>query len=437
MASRFWVGGTGNWDAATTTHWSATSGGGGGASVPGSGDTVTLDASSGGGTVTITTTVNVISITMGAFTGTLDGNGQNVTLQTFNCSGTGTRTLTMGNGTWTITGNNGTVWTTNTTTNLTFNRGNAVVLNYSGSVGTRTVQNGTLAEGSAPSFNVTAGTDTVSISGTVFNYDLTGFAGPLGGANVTVFGDLTFGSGMTVNIAQTITLAATSGTKIIKTNGITLDCPVTISGVGGTFQLFADTTIGGGTARTLTLSGGTLDVNGKILTNFGNLSSTGSSVRQLKLASGTYNNTNTATATIFTASGSNFSTDQTGTIKISGATTNVRTFAGGGFTYGNIWFSNATPSGQLNITGANTFADLKCDTPPQTILFTAATTTTVSTWSVNGTAGNLITIGSITASSHTHQIRRRNGASELPLRQPVHGNAQQHLVRRPLDGRRQ
>jgi hypothetical protein len=58
-ASRFWVGGTGNWDASDTTHWAASSGGGGGASVPGSGDTVTLDGSSGGGTVTVTAAVNV------------------------------------------------------------------------------------------------------------------------------------------------------------------------------------------------------------------------------------------------------------------------------------------------------------------------------------------------------------------------------------------
>ena len=72
MAARFWVGGTGTWDAADTTHWSATSGGGGSASVPGTSDAVTFDASSGGGTVTVNTTVAVQSITFGAMVGTLD-----------------------------------------------------------------------------------------------------------------------------------------------------------------------------------------------------------------------------------------------------------------------------------------------------------------------------------------------------------------------------
>ena len=50
MANRYWVGGTGNWDA-TTTHWSATSGGSGGASVPTYSDNVFFDANSGVGTV--------------------------------------------------------------------------------------------------------------------------------------------------------------------------------------------------------------------------------------------------------------------------------------------------------------------------------------------------------------------------------------------------
>lgn len=42
MANRYWVGGTGNWDA-TTTNWSATSGGASGASVPTAADDVIFD----------------------------------------------------------------------------------------------------------------------------------------------------------------------------------------------------------------------------------------------------------------------------------------------------------------------------------------------------------------------------------------------------------
>jgi hypothetical protein len=74
MAARFWVGGAGNWDASTTTHWAATSGGAGGQSVPGSADIVTFDANSGTGTVTLTTSptvVQVLSAAVSLFAGTL------------------------------------------------------------------------------------------------------------------------------------------------------------------------------------------------------------------------------------------------------------------------------------------------------------------------------------------------------------------------------
>jgi hypothetical protein len=72
MASRFWVGGTGTWDNSDTTHWAASTGGAGGESVPGSSDTATFDASSGGGTITLNYSPSVVSITGGAHTGTFD-----------------------------------------------------------------------------------------------------------------------------------------------------------------------------------------------------------------------------------------------------------------------------------------------------------------------------------------------------------------------------
>jgi len=54
MADRYWVGGSGTWDAASTTHWSTTSGGAGGASVPTSADAVYFDAASNATAYTVT-----------------------------------------------------------------------------------------------------------------------------------------------------------------------------------------------------------------------------------------------------------------------------------------------------------------------------------------------------------------------------------------------
>jgi hypothetical protein len=145
MASRFWVGGTGTWDTSDTTHWAATSGGAGGQSVPGASDTVTFDGSSGGGTVTAAATLTgVTSLTAGAFTGTLDfsANDPNFTVGTVSISGSGTRTINLGDGTWTISGV-GAVWDATTTTNLTFSA-NASTLNFTGTSNARTLAMGGL-----------------------------------------------------------------------------------------------------------------------------------------------------------------------------------------------------------------------------------------------------------------------------------------------------
>jgi hypothetical protein len=111
MAPRFWVGGTGTWDAADTTHWAATTGGAGGQSVPGTGDTVTFDGSSGGGTVTVNANHSISSLITGAFTGTIDfsANNNSINIGTVTATalgwsdnGTGAHTINMGNGTWTL-----------------------------------------------------------------------------------------------------------------------------------------------------------------------------------------------------------------------------------------------------------------------------------------------------------------------------------------------
>lgn len=148
MAARFWVLGTGTWDAVTTTNWSATSGGGGGASVPTSSDDVTFDANSGtSATVTIATvtanantiTINKSDLTLthllvgstvvGAVTlttGTLDTNGQTCSWGSFVGTGAVARTLTMGASAITITGS-ATAWNCAVVTNLTVTANTATV----------------------------------------------------------------------------------------------------------------------------------------------------------------------------------------------------------------------------------------------------------------------------------------------------------------------
>lgn len=239
MASRFWVGGTGTWDAADTTHWAATSGGAGGQSVPGSADTATLDGSSGGGTVTVNTTVTVQSVTCGAFTGTLDfsANNNNVNLSvSFNGSGTATRTINLGNGTWTLSGASGTPWFMQTVTNLTFNANSSTIV-YSG-VPTALVN---FAGGGLTYSTLTFNANT-NRSGMLFAQSNT-----IGTLNVSAPNVILFSNGTTTTITNGFTLSGTSANPIALLSGST-SAIATLS-LGGTC------TIAYGAVRAITKSG--------------------------------------------------------------------------------------------------------------------------------------------------------------------------------------
>ncbi len=137
-ASRFWVGGSGTWDASDTTHWAATSNGAGGQSVPGSSDTVTFDASSSSGAATCTVGAaynpSIQSLTFGTadegFIIDFATNDNNITLSasgSLSGTGTSTRQLDMGDGTWTCSSTTVT-WEFSTVTNLTLNANSSTIL---------------------------------------------------------------------------------------------------------------------------------------------------------------------------------------------------------------------------------------------------------------------------------------------------------------------
>lgn len=343
MADRYWVGGTGTWDASDTTHWSATSGGAGGASVPAPLDDVYFDSASGATGYTVTPTGNVScrdlniaapasgnvtvgnaiaqitlygnlfiasgtvwnasscpflfasttpgrtittngvalsnsmtfnkaggswilqdSYTTGATrvclitNGTLDLNGKTLTVGILSSSNSNVRTLAFGaTGQIYLTGNNATVVNMSSVTGLTVTGTPVVNCTYSGATGTRTLTLGSLSETDSISFNITAGTDIVSLTGSAKNLNFTGFAGTLGNQVQTIYGSLTISTGMTLSAGTAaLTLAGTNGTKTVTLNGKTLDFPVNISGLGSVWE-FADALTLGAT-RTLTIGNGTL-----------------------------------------------------------------------------------------------------------------------------------------------------------------------------------
>ena len=72
--TRYWVGGTGTWDATTTTNWSASSGGAGGASVPTSADAVIFNTLSNATAYTVTCTATQLRCAALTFAGPAVGN---------------------------------------------------------------------------------------------------------------------------------------------------------------------------------------------------------------------------------------------------------------------------------------------------------------------------------------------------------------------------
>ena len=72
--TRYWVGGSGTWNATTTTNWSDSSGGAGGASVPTSADTVIFDSASNATAYTVTCTATQLRCGPITFAGPASGN---------------------------------------------------------------------------------------------------------------------------------------------------------------------------------------------------------------------------------------------------------------------------------------------------------------------------------------------------------------------------
>jgi hypothetical protein len=335
--------------------------------------------------------------------GTLDLQSFTLTTGRFNSSNTNIRTLNFGTANITCTGT-GTVWSTATQTNLT-TAGTKVVNITNATATATTVSTGVMSEASAIDFNFTGGTYALTFLGTTNysarNVDFTGYAGTwnqVGISGGVIFGNLKLSTGMTLaSSARILVFAATSGTQEITTNGRTINCPFTFNGVGGTRRLQDALTMS--SLRAVTLTSGTLDLNGQTL-NAGLSFVIGTGTKNLTFNGGTIVCSAATTTAFNNSQPTGFTTTAgtgTGTISMTAAT--AKTFVGGGSTYNCTL--NQGGAGDLTITGANTFSDITNTVQPASVLFTAGTTSTFSNFSLSGTAGNLITIGSVTASSHT------------------------------------
>ena len=323
MAARYWVGGTDTWDATAGTKWALTSGGAGGQAVPTSSDDVFFDAASGANTVTIGATTAICStLTMTGFTGVMAFGSNSINLAS-----------------------TGTIYTGATTFSVS---GTPLMLCTSSVAANRAVILGATTEANSISFNVTAGSTAFAANGSLKDLTFSGtFIGSLSNSARTIYGNLTFKTGMTISAgASTTVFAATSGTQTITSAALNLDFPITFSGTA-TYQLQDALSVGTTTSRTITLTNGTLDLNNKTLTNFGIFSSSNTNIRSILFGTtGNLTLTNTATVTILDMTiADNFTYTGTSAVNLtgnsaSGITRTVR--------FGNS--SGATEANALNFT---------------------------------------------------------------------------------------
>lgn len=202
-------------------------------------------------------------------------------------------------------------------------------------------------------------------------------------------GSLTLGSGVTVAGTGAQTFVG-RGTIVFTIAGKTITFPIVVDAPSGTFQLGDAYT----SSSTITHTGGTFDANNYNLTctTFG---SSNSNTRTITMGSGLWtlsgagiNVWNTSTTTNLT-----FNKD-TANILLSSTTTALREFNGGGLTFNKLTIGGATGTSTVLIIGANSFSELaSTKTVAHTVRFSSSGNT-IGTWSITGTAGNVVTFES-------------------------------------------
>jgi hypothetical protein len=220
--------------------------------------------------------------------GTLNLNNYTATAGLFNGSGTTARTLAFGTSNITLTGLNTTVWTTPTAINFSYTGTPTVNVTGAGILGeTRTISHGSSSggtEANAPSFNISAGADSIVTTGNsvIKNLNFTGFTGTLIANGRFIYGNLILVSGMTLDAAgvSTTTFAGTSGTQQITTAGQTINFPITFNGLGGTFAFQDALTLD--SLRTLTFTNGTLQLKAGVTSTVGSFVTSGTTQKFLQ-----------------------------------------------------------------------------------------------------------------------------------------------------------
>jgi hypothetical protein len=209
----------------------------------------------------------------------------------------------------------------------------------------------------------------------------------------TFYGSYTLGSGVTVGGTSTQTFAG-RGTQTFTSAGKTITFGLSVEKPSGAFELGDAYSA----SNPITHSRGTFDAKNYNVTCL-TFSSSNNNTRTLTMGSGlwTLSGAGTMWSTAITT-GLTFNKD-TADILLSNTSTTSRTFNGGGLSFNKLIIGGATGTSTTSLTGANTFSELaSTKTVAHTVQLGASSSgTTIGTWSITGSAGNVVTFNSTTA----------------------------------------
>ena len=216
---------------------------------------------------------------------------------------------------------------------------------------------------------------------------------------VDIYGSYILGSGVTITGTAAVTFTGTS-TQTLNSNGQTISFPINIgiSDRRNTYVQLGGTTV---SSNTITLNFGTFDGSSYDLT-VSRFISSNSNLRTLLMGSGTWtmSGTGTGASAVWELNTSGNMTYNKGTANIvfSNTTTTAREFRGGNLAYNKLTIGGATGVSTTTISGINSFTEIaSTKTVAHTIIINNRQN--VETWSVKGTAGNVVSVHSSSTSA--------------------------------------
>jgi hypothetical protein len=217
-----------------------------------------------------------------------------------------------------------------------------------------------------------------------------------------IYGSFTLGSGVTTTGAQALNFSGT-GTQTLTTIGKTISFSVLVNKpINGSSLELGDAL---STPNTLfTLTQGSFDAKNYNVT-VGQCNHQGSLTKTLTMGSGLWTLAGSGVTWNVNFAGSFTFNKDTANILLSNNTTTARQFIGGAFTYNKIIIGGDTSTSSTSFGDSNAGTSMgelaSTKTVAHTILFEqlGGRVITIGTWSVTGTAGNVVTVNSNTAGS--------------------------------------